>query len=255
MTTIRLVAAASAAVFAAALAFAAPARAEMKTQWVEYTHGDAKLKGYMAWDDSQPGKRPAIFMLHDKWGMSESTQRRVEMWSKQGYVVFAADIFGALPKDDPETRKLTDIYRNDRALMRARTLAAFDVFTKNPLVDTAQIAQIGYCFGGTVAVEFGATGLPFAGTIAIHGSYGVAPGWGKNIKGLFVILHGAEDPNYPREIDKALAELREAKVPFEFNLYSGTAHGFSHPKNKAEERANAQAIASASRTLKELFGS
>jgi hypothetical protein len=37
-------------------------------------------------------------------------------------------------------------------------------------------------------------------------------------------------------------------------VYSGTGHGFSTPKNKDEERANAQSIASTGRTLKELFG-
>ena len=37
MTTIRMLAAVAAAVFAFT---AGPARAEMKTQWVEYSHGD-----------------------------------------------------------------------------------------------------------------------------------------------------------------------------------------------------------------------
>ena len=45
-----------------------------------------------------------------------------------------------------------------------------------------------------------------------------------------------------------------AKVPFQYEVYSGTAHGFSDPKNKAEERANAESIATTGRTLKELFG-
>jgi dienelactone hydrolase len=98
---------------------------------------------------------------------------------------------------------------------------------KNPDVDPAKVALIGYCFGGSVGVEFGGTGAPLAANIIIHGSYGNEPGWGKNIKGLFVMLHGAEDPNYPREIDKTLAELRAAKVPFEMQLFSGTKHGFS----------------------------
>ena len=36
-------------ILAAAFAFAAgPAQAEMKSQWVEYSHGDTKLKAYMA---------------------------------------------------------------------------------------------------------------------------------------------------------------------------------------------------------------
>ena len=199
----------------------------MKTQWVEYNHGEARLKGYMAWDDSTTGKRPAVFMIHDKWGMSDNTQKQAEQWAKLGYVVFAADIYGALPKDDPETRQQTNIYRNDRALMKARTQAGFDTMLKSPMVDPAKVAQIGYCFGGTVAVEFAATGAPLAANIVIHGSYGGhEPGWAKNIKGMFVMLHGAEDPNFPRETDKVLAELRAAKVPFEMNLYSGTAPAF-----------------------------
>jgi len=52
-----------------------------------------------------------------------------------------------------------------------------------------------------------------------------------------------------------IQDLRAAKVPFEFELYSGTGHGFSNPKNKDEERANAESIATTTRTLKQLFGS
>ena len=252
MSQVRLAAAA----LVAALVFVAPARAEVKTQWVEYNQGEARLKGFMAWDDARTGKRPAVFMIHDKWGMNDNTQQQAQQWAKLGYVVFAADIYGVLPKDDPETRVQTDIYRNDRALMKARAQAGFDTLLKSPMVDPAKVASIGYCFGGTVGVEFGATGAPLAANIIIHGSYGGhAPGWAKNIKGTFVMLHGAEDPNFPRETDKVLGELRAAKVPFEMQLYSGTAHGFSKPKNKAEERANAEAIKSATRVMQELFGS
>ena len=49
-------------------------------------------------------------------------------------------------------------------------------------------------------------------------------------------------------------ELRGAKVPFELEVYSGTGHGFSNPKNKDEERANAESVATTARTLKQLFG-
>ena len=55
-------------------------------------------------------------------------------------------------------------------------------------------------------------------------------------------------------VDRVIQELRAWKVPFQLEVYSGTGHGFSTPKNKAEERANAQSIASTARTLKELFG-
>ena len=46
--------------------------------WVEYSHGDAKLKGYLAYDDSATGKRPAILMIHDRAGMQPYTLKHAE---------------------------------------------------------------------------------------------------------------------------------------------------------------------------------
>src|SRR6516162_8632918 len=144
-----------AALLAAGFAFAVgPAQAEMKTQWVEYSHGDVKLKAYMAYDDKVTGKRPAVLMIHAREGMTPKSQQLTELWAKLGYVSFAADIFGygqgVLPKDVPEMQAQTDIYTKDRPLMRARTQVGFDTLVKNPLVDPSKVALIGYCFGGAV---------------------------------------------------------------------------------------------------------
>ena len=108
------------AILAAAFAFAAgPAQAEMKSQWVEYSHGDTKLKAYMAYDDKVSGKRPAVLVVHAREGMTPKTQALTELWAKLGYVSFAADIFGygqgVLPKDVPEMQAQIAIYSDDRA--------------------------------------------------------------------------------------------------------------------------------------------
>jgi dienelactone hydrolase len=257
MTMMRLLAATAAAAFTFV---AGPAQAEMKTQWVEYSHGGMKLKAYMAYDDKITGRRPAVFVVHDRAGMTPKTLASTEMWAKLGYVAFATDIFGygqgVLPKDVPEMTAQTTIYGNDRPLMRARAQAGFDTLVKNPMVDTAKVALIGYCFGGTVGIEFGSTGAPLAANVSIHGSFrDHHAGWAKQAKGMYLILHGAEDEGFPLPVvDKVVQELRVEKVPFQLEVYSGTGHGFSSPKNKAEERANAQSIASTTRTLKEIFG-
>jgi dienelactone hydrolase len=255
MTMLRLLA------VAAALALGATqVQAEVKGEWVEYSHGDTKLKAYMAYDDKISGQRPAVLMIHAREGMSPKTLKLTEMWAKLGYVSFAADIFGygqgVLPKDVPEMQAQTAIYTNDRPLMRARTQAGFDALLKSPMVDPSNVALIGYCFGGGVGVEFGSTGVPLVANIAIHGSFrDHAPGWAKNAKGMYLILHGAEDQTAPlTAVENVVQELRAAKVPFQLEVYSGTGHGFSTPKNKAEERADAQSIATTTRTLKELFG-
>ena len=247
---------------AVASMFAAlPAAAEVKKEWVEYKHGDTKLKAFMVYDDAVTGKRPAILMIHAREGMTPKTLRLTEMWAKLGYVAFAADIFGygqgILPKTVEEMSAQTTIYGKDRVLMRARTQAGFDALIKQPMVDAGKIAVIGYCFGGAVGVEFSSTGAPLTANVSIHGSFrGHAEGWAKNAKGMFLILHGAEDQGYPlTAVDKVVQELRAAKAPFQLEVYSGTGHGFSSPKGRDEERADAQSIATTTRTLKELFGS
>src|SRR5215475_179383 len=127
MTMLRVLAAALAAAFAFA---AGSAQAEMKREWVEYGHGDTKLKAYMAYDDRASGKRPAVLMIHAREGMTPKTQQLTEIWAKLGYVSFAADIFGyghgVLPKDVPEMQAQTTLYMNDRPLLRARTQAGYD---------------------------------------------------------------------------------------------------------------------------------
>jgi dienelactone hydrolase len=244
---------------AAVVLVTAAAHAEIRKEWVEYSHGDTRLKGYLVYDDSIGGKRPAVLMIHAREGMTPVTQGHAETWARLGYVTFAADIFGygqgMLPKDVPAMQAQTAIYTKDRALMKARAQAGYDTLIKNPMVDASKLALIGYCFGGTVGVEFGATGAPLLANVAIHGSFrDHAPGWAQNVKGRYLILHGAEDEGFPLPVvNTVIDELRNAKVGFQVEIYSGTAHGFSTPKNKDEERANAQSIASTGRFLKEAF--
>ena len=124
------------------------------------------------------------------------------------------------------------------------------------MVDPAKIAVVGYCFGGTVAIEFAETGAPVVGTVTIHGSFrNFTPGAAKNINGRVLILHGSEDPVAPlSEVDLLVNELRAANVAWELNLYSGTKHGFSTPKNAAEERADEESKFAAARFFKQVFG-
>jgi dienelactone hydrolase len=248
------------ALFAALLAclFAGTARAEIKTQWVDYKEGDTALQGYLAYDDAISGKRPGVLLLHRRDGMSDLTLQNARMYAEQGYVVFAPDIFGkdVRPKTVPEMQAQTAIYTANRPLMRARAQAGFDVLRGNPMVDPARIATVGYCFGGEVGIEFAETGAPIVGSVTIHGSFrGYPPDGAKNIHGPVLILHGAEDPVAPlSEVITLVGQLRAAKVAFELNLYSGTEHGFSTPKDADETRADNESKVATARFFKQVFG-
>ena len=237
---------------------AGAAQAAIKTQWIDYKQGNTVLSGYLVYDDALQGRRPGVLMIHDRSGFSEGTLADAQMIAKLGYVVFAEDIFGkgVVPKTVPEMTKLIAIYNNDRPLMRARALAGFDVLKAQPMVDPTKLASVGYCFGGTVGVELIETGAPLLGFISVHGSFNnFAPEAAKNIKGRVLILHGAEDPVAPmEELNDVVSQFRAAKVDFEVNLYSGAAHGFTHPQNPSEVRADEEYKVAMTRFLKDLLG-
>lgn len=245
-------------VFLALALSAGSADAAIRTEYVEYMHGSTPLKGYLAYDDAVSGRRPGVLLLHYRGGLQGSTLESAQMVARMGYVVFAADVFGKdiVPKEVPEMTRLTNIYNTDRQLMRSRARAGFDVLVKHPMVDPAKVALIGYCFGGTVAVELAEAGVPIVGTAAVHGSFrNFTPEMARNIKGSVLILHGAEDEVAPlEEVNKLLADLRAAKVPFELQIYSGSSHGFDNPQNPHEERANREYRRSVERYFREIFG-
>lgn len=233
------------------------AHAEIKKQFVDYKQGDTQLSGLLVYDDALSGKRPGVLLAHDRAGMAENAFRDSELIAKMGYVVFVADMFGKgfVPKDVPEMTATITIYNNDRPLMRTRAAAGFEVLKANPMVDTARIALVGYCFGGTVAVELSESGIPIVGMISVHGSFrNFSPEAAKNIKGRVLILHGAEDPVAPLpEVTALIDQLRAAKVDWKLELYSGTTHGFTNPNGPSEERADREYKIAMTRFLKEVF--
>jgi dienelactone hydrolase len=252
----------SIAVFCTALAgaimlLAAPAGAQLHAQTVDYKQGDTELQGYLAYDGAIRGKRPAVLLIHARDGMSDETRRNTEMIAKLGYVVFAADIFGKTirPKEVKEMQVQSALYNKDRPLMRARAQAGLSTLQQMELVDASKIAVIGYCFGGTVAIELISTGAPVVGTVAVHGSFrNFTPGWGKNVNGRVIILHGDKDVVAPwSEVDLVLKELRQAEVDWQMELYAGADHNFTALKGIANERATARAWAATQKFFTEVL--
>ena len=66
------------------------ARAEIKTQAIDYKQGDATLEGYLAYDDTSSAKRPGIIVAHEWGGLTPYEKMRSELLAKLGFVAFAA---------------------------------------------------------------------------------------------------------------------------------------------------------------------
>jgi dienelactone hydrolase len=206
--------------------------AAIKTETVEYTSDGTTMEGFVAFDDAKKSS-PAILVVHDWMGPSDFTKGKAEQLAKEGYVAFVADIYGkgVRPHDAGEAGKLAGKFKEDRKLMRAHVQAAFDKLSAMPNVDKKKIVAIGYCFGGTVALELARSGAPLAATTTFHGGLATpTPQDAKNIKGPVLVLHGADDPYVPAAEVKAFKEeMKNGHVKMEFIPFKGAVHAFAIP--------------------------
>jgi dienelactone hydrolase len=208
-------------------------QAAVRSQDVEYRHGDVVLQGYLAWDDAVKGLRPGVVVVHQWMGLTDYEKGRARQLAELGYVAFALDMYGkgVRAKSPQEAGALAAIYRNDRALMRSRARAGLDALMASELCGKGRVAAMGYCFGGTVALELARSGAPLAGTVSFHGGLDTPnPDDARNIRGAVLALHGADDPFEPREQVLAFQdEMRGAKVDWQMNIYGGAVHAFTDP--------------------------
>jgi dienelactone hydrolase len=208
------------------------ARAALAEKAVTYQQGGVTLEGFHVYDDAVKGKRPAVLVIHQWTGLTEYEKRRSRMLAEMGYNVFAADIYGqGIRPQPPEAGKEAGKYKGDRPLFRARIIAALDVLKADERTEPSKIAAIGYCFGGTGALELARSGVEIAGVVSFHGSLDAAEGMAAvagKIPAKILVLHGAVDPYSPMEQVIALEkELAEAKADSQVILYSGAVHAFT----------------------------
>lgn len=215
------------------LAMAHPSEAAVRTQPVEYRHGDAILEGYLAYDDATTDKRPGVLVVHEWRGLNDYAKRRAEQLAALGYVAFAIDMYGkgVYAKDHEEAAKLSGIYRVNRTLMRERAKVGLNVLEHHPLTDPERLGAIGYCFGGTTVLELARSGEPFQGVVSFHGALDTPhPEQAKQIRGKVLVLHGADDPFVTRQqVDAFKQEMDNAGVNYRLIVYPGAVHSFTVP--------------------------
>jgi dienelactone hydrolase len=206
-------------------------QAQIHTEAIEYRQGDTVLEGYLAYDASIKGKRPAVLIVHQWKGLTDYEKKRAEMLAKMGYNVFALDIYGKgiRPQSSQEAGAQASKYKSNRGLLRARAQAGLEVLEKQELTDPKRVAAIGYCFGGTTVIELARSGADVAGVVSFHGGLdSLHPEDGKNIKCKVLVLQGADDPFVPaKDLAAFEDEMRQAKVDWELVKYGGAVHSFT----------------------------
>ncbi|MGO8754525.1 MAG: dienelactone hydrolase family protein [Gallionellaceae bacterium] len=213
---------------------AASALAAVRGREVSYSANGTTLKGYIAYDDAIKGKRPGILVVHEWWGHNEYARKRARMFAEQGYTVLALDMYGngKQARHPEDAQKFSSEVSSNAALAKARFDAALDLLKQQKTVDAANIAAVGYCFGGSVALNMARAGEPLKAVVSFHGGLGTDhPAQAGVIKARIASFTGEEDPMIPAtQVAAFRQEMDAAGVTYEAVTYPGAKHAFTNPE-------------------------
>jgi len=205
----------------------------VKTSDIEYQADGARLVGYLAVDETTVGKRPAVLVAHEGFGLNDHAKEIARRLAEAGYVAFALDYHG-------DGKPLTDMalamsrirgWIADPTGSLARGRAGLEILLRQKETDASRVAGIGYCFGGTLVLDMARSGEDLKVVVGFHSGLGTgrpaAPG---GVKSTVLVQIGAEDPVIPAEQRLAFErEMTAAGVDWRMILYSGAGHSFTNP--------------------------
>jgi len=206
----------------------------MTESWLNYLDGALACKGWLVADGAQAPKRPGVVLFPDARGVGQAAKDCARRLAGEGYVVLVADLYGGgtFAAEMTEAQGLMNDLRADVDRWRRRAQAALTALQQQASVDRGKLAIIGYCFGGSTALELARSGASLAAVVSFHGGLASPrPQDAANIRARVLVCHGAADPLVPPEqVSAFVAQMCQSPVDWQLHSYSGVVHGFTNPE-------------------------
>lgn len=195
-------------------------------------------------DDARRGQRPGVLLFPHAYGLDDESCANAERLAAEGFHVLASDLHGdGSVLDDPSevAVRLENLGANPERL-RAQARAALDALCRLDGVDAARTAALGYCFGGTMALELARSGVPIRAAVGLHSGLATQlPAAAGSLAAKILVCIGADDPLIPPgQRDAFIAEMSHAGADWRMHLYGGVVHSFT--SRNAESRGGAHIV-------------
>ena len=203
----------------------------IKEDSVSYTLNGKTYKGYIVYDSNKKDKRPGILVVHEWWGLNEYSRSRARQLAELGYIAMAVDMYGdGKTGEDPKTAEaLATPYYKDPTLSKTRLDAALSKLKEFSQVDTANIAAIGYCYGGFIVLNAAKLGAALKGVVSFHGDLSGVPIKKELLKAKILVCHGEADDFVNPEVAGFIKSMDSAGVDYTFKSYPNATHAFTNP--------------------------
>jgi dienelactone hydrolase len=204
----------------------------LKEETVSYISDGVTLKGFVIYDKSIKGKRPAVLIAPEWWGVNDYIRMRARKLAELGYIAMAADMFGngKIAANPKEAQEFTMPFYKDPQLGEKRIEAAIRKIKEFSQTDPANIAAIGYCFGGFIVLNSAKLGSDLKGVVSFHGGLSGSPADKNLLKAKILVCHGASDKFVTqKDADTFKHQMDSIGADYTFKIYANATHAFTNP--------------------------
>jgi dienelactone hydrolase len=204
----------------------------LKEQDVTYADKGVTMDGFVVYDANKEGKRPAVIVVPEWWGLVDYPKMRARKLAELGYIAMAIDVYGnGKIADNPDAAgKATAPFYKDLKMTKSRFDAALAKLKTFSQVDTNNIAAIGYCFGGGIVLNVARLGEDLKGVVSFHGSLIGAPADKNLLKAKILVCHGMADAFVkPEDVEKFKKQMDSIGADYTFKQYPNATHAFTNP--------------------------
>lgn len=204
----------------------------MQHETLTYTADGLTMRSQLFFEPGS-GRRAGVLVFPEAFGLGDHAISRAQRLASLGYVALACDLHGegAVIDELPAAIALLQPLYAEPARTRARARGGLDALTARAEVDAERVAAIGFCFGGTMALELARAGADLKAVVGFHsGLATTAPKTdAQAIKARVLVCIGADDPLIPAAQRADFeSEMREGGVDWQMHLYGGTVHSFTN---------------------------
>jgi dienelactone hydrolase len=204
---------------------------DIKEDSVNFMVSGKNYTGFVAYDQNVKGKRPGILVVPEWWGLNNYTRSRAKQLAELGYIALAIDMYGdgKLGNDPQTAQSLATPFYKDPTLTKVHIDAAINKIKSFPQTDTANIAAIGYCFGGFVVLNAAKLGADLKGVVTFHGGLGGVAPRKDLLKAKILVCHGGDDEFENPHVAEFKKQMDSVGADYTFKIYPGATHAFSNP--------------------------
>jgi len=220
--------------------------ANVSTSNIDVNIDGVGLSGFLV----QPvtsGKYPGIVMIHEWWGLNDQVKSMADITAREGYVVFAIDLFKGNVATTMEGAQ-ANLRNNPNNETIPKMQAAVKYLRNMTNVNKSKIASLGWCYGGGQSFQLGVND-DLQATVIYYGQVSTDKAILMKMKQPVLGLYGVEDTSLPvKDIREFERILKEQGTSVNISIYEGAGHAFSNPTNSAAFRKE-QAIDAWNKTL------